>query len=199
MSELLVHRAREGDERALRELYEAHRGPILRLAYAILGDRDEAEDVMQDVMIYALTHLDRFDPERGSFGTWAHAIAVSRCRDRLRRAKVRLRHLTAAWSGSEGGHGDPEAVFSRLDAARRIAPALAQLTPRQREAVALRDIQDLSLQEMADVLGVPLRTAQARLHSAHAALRRSLSDPASNETPAAGSLPDGLVKEPDGG
>lgn len=202
MIDPLVLRARDGSEAALRELYESHRGAIMRLAYAVLGDRDEAEDVMQDVMVYALTHLDRYDPARGAFGTWLHAMAVSRCRDRIRRAKVRLRHLAAAWGSVEPHAVDPDEGLSRLDAARRIGPALAKLTPRQREAIALRDVEGMTLPEMAVALDVPLRTAQARLHSAHTALRRILAEePEPPYAPSgAGDLPtDALLPEPDGG
>jgi RNA polymerase sigma-70 factor (ECF subfamily) len=72
----VMDRARAGDEAALRALYEEHRGPVMRLALAILGDENEAEDVMQDVLVYARTHLDRYDARRGALGTWLHMLAV---------------------------------------------------------------------------------------------------------------------------
>lgn len=61
MTRELITKARSGDEAALRSLYETYRGRVMRLAFALLGDMDDAEDMMQDVMVYALTHLEAYD------------------------------------------------------------------------------------------------------------------------------------------
>lgn len=170
----LIERARQGDETALRWLYETHRPRIQRLAVSLLGDGDEADDVMQDVMIYALRHLDRYQPERAAFGTWLHAIAVSRCRDRGRRAQRGLAGLRAWWVGHGEPTADPEDRVPAIDAAGALGPALATLTPLQREALALRAVSELSFQEIGEALGIPLRTAQTRVAGALAALRRAM-------------------------
>jgi RNA polymerase sigma-70 factor, ECF subfamily len=179
MSADLLQRARAGDEAALRSLYEEHRPRVLRLAFALLGDADEAEDVMQDVMVYALTHLDRYDPERAAFPTWLHTIVVSRCRDRYRRQAVSLRRIAEWWGERHEPHGaGPDAEIERIDARDQVGRALKRLTPLQREALVLREVEDLTFEEIGRVLGVPLRTAQARVASAHMALRRALPGPA---------------------
>ena len=167
-------RARSGDQAALRELYEAHRGRVLRLAFAVLGDADEAEDVMQDVMVYALTHLDSYDPDKAAFGTWLHTITISRSRDRLRRQRVRLSRLASLWRNSDGRAPDPAEGVTALDASSVLRAGLGSLTATQREALALRFLEEMSFEEMGQVLGVPMRTAQARVNSATLALRRSL-------------------------
>ena len=209
MSDDLLARARAGDEQALRLLYEGSRARVLRLAYSLLGDVDEAEDVMQDTLVYALTHLDRYDEDRAAFSTWLHTITVNRCRDRLRHRRTSLRRVAewlrradrpvsresrrgymapvddpihassrphAGGAAVEGDAGDRREPIDLdgLDAADRIGAALRRLTPLQREALVLREIEGLSFQELADVLNVPLRTAQARVTSAHAAMRRAL-------------------------
>jgi RNA polymerase sigma-70 factor (ECF subfamily) len=171
----VIRRARSGDEAALRTLYETHRPRVMRLAYSLLGDADEAEDVTQDVLIYALNKLDRYDPSRAAFTTWLHMITVSRCRDRARRARTALASVTGWLRGSRDQVApDPESRLDRLDAASRIGPALAKLTPLQREALVLREVEELSFAEIGTVLDVPMRTAQARVTSAYAALRQSL-------------------------
>jgi RNA polymerase sigma-70 factor (ECF subfamily) len=175
LSDKLLQRARSGDEAALRLFYEEHRPRVLRLAYSLLGDADEAEDVMQDVMAYALTHLGRYDPQRAAFATWLHTITVNRCRDRARRERLGWQYLARWLRGQrERVTPGPEADLDRLDAADRAGRALAGLTPRQREAIVLREVEGLTYEEIGQVLGVPMRTAQARVASAHAAMRRTL-------------------------
>ncbi len=147
----------------------------MRLAYSILGDADEAEDVTQDVLIYALKRLESYDDSRSAFTTWLHMITVSRCRDRARRARSALSTLSSWVRGPRvPSVSDPEGGLDRLDAAARIGPALAKLTPLQREALVLREVEELSFAEIGTVLGVPMRTAQARVTSAYAALRQAL-------------------------
>jgi RNA polymerase sigma factor (sigma-70 family) len=172
----LLQRARAGHEAAQRELYEAHRARVLRLAYALLGDADDAEDVMQDVMVYALTNLNRYDPSRAALSTWLHTITLSRCRDRARRRRMGLRRVTDWLQGraEDAVEVGPEANLERFDARLRVGQALSRLTRVQREAIVLREVVELTFEEMATVLGVPLRTAQARVTSAHAAVRRQL-------------------------
>gem|GEM_PF-519573 len=181
----LIARARQGDEAALRWLYETHRTRIHRLAVTLLGDGDEADDVVQDVMIYALRNLDRYQSERAAFGTWLHTVTVSRCRDRGRRARRGAAGLRAWWSSNGEEAVDPEDNVARIDARGALGPALASLTPLQREALALRAVSELSFQEIGDALGIPLRTAQTRVTGAIAALRRALSTHSAPPTAAA--------------
>lgn len=174
MTDDLLQRARVGDEAALRQIYERHRPRVLRLAYALLGDADEAEDVMQDVLVYALTHLDRFDPDRGQFSTWLHTIALNRCRDRLRRRRFAFRRIAEWVTGWSGASLEHDEAIGQIEEHDLLARALAQLTERQREALVLRAVEGLSLAELGEVLGVPLRTAQARLRAAILAMRQAL-------------------------
>lgn len=169
----LIQRARSRDEAALRQLYERHRQPVFRLAYGILRDQDEAEDVMQDVMVHALTHLERYDSERGAFSTWLHTITVNRCRDKLRRRRLHERLFGWLRHGDVEEPTTPAPDVEHVDTDRRVAQALGALTHLQREALVLREVEELSLAELGEVLGVPLRTAQARVNSAAAALRRA--------------------------
>jgi RNA polymerase sigma-70 factor (ECF subfamily) len=173
----LIERARSGDEAALRKLYEEQRPRVMRLAFALLGDAAEAEDVMQDVLVYALTNLDQYDPDRGSFATWVNTIALSRTRDRGRRLRRQLTHLRDSFFGlPTRTENEPHRAIEAVDAAAAVGPALAKLTRIQREAIVLREVEGLSFREIGEQLGIPMRTAQARVTSAHSALRKALQD-----------------------
>ena len=75
MSDQLIQRwQKNGDEQAAEGLYRAHCERVYRLAYALLGDGDDAEEVMQDSLVYALTRINLYDPQRASFTTWLHTI-----------------------------------------------------------------------------------------------------------------------------
>lgn len=191
----LITRAKQGDEAALRWLYETYRTRIHRLAVTLLGDGDEADDVVQDVMIYALRNIDRYQSERAAFGTWLHTMTVSRCRDRGRRARRGATGLRAWWASHGEEAVDPEDSVGRIDARGVLGPALASLTPLQREALALRAVSDLSFQEIGDALGIPLRTAQTRVTGALAALRRALS--AHSDPPASASVAPPSTRPPE--
>ena len=158
--EALIQHARTGDERALADLYDASRGRAFRLALALLGDPEAAEEVMQDALHYALANLQRFDPARSAWTTWLHTITVSRCRDYARRRRWSLApliHSILSREPSPGRLAEIQEITGTLHA------ALLRLSPKLREAVALRFLDDLSFVEMAQILGCPDRTAQSRV------------------------------------
>jgi len=178
MSEHLVQRwLKQGDEPAAEAIYRAHHERVFRLAYALLGDRRDAEEVMQDTLVYALTRAAQFDPQRASFTTWLHIITVSRCRDRQRRKRVPSVPLSS-WLGSGGDAPDratgPEgAAISRQDH-HELWQALDQLSPKLREALVLRYWSGHTYQEMSQILNCPLQTAQSRVRLAYERLRQLL-------------------------
>ncbi len=175
--DLLIRRWQAGDERAAEALYDHHRDLVFRLAYGLLGEPADAEEVAQDALAYALTRIARYDPQRGSFVTWLHAITVSRCRDRQRRRRSPSLSLTA-WL--QRGHCLPDPA---LDAERHMIlqetrsdvwNAVQALSPLLREAILLRYWAGHTYREMAEILGCPLRTAQSRVRLAYQRLRAAL-------------------------
>ncbi len=179
MSEHLIQRwLTRGDESAAEALYQAHHARVYRLAFGLLGDRDEAEEVMQDVMVYALTHLDRYEPRRAAFTTWLYTITVSRCRDRGRRKALPSVSL-GGWLRNGGDVASAAAGPERAAIAREerheLWRALDQLSPKLREAVVLRYWGGHTYQEIAHILGCPLPTAQSRVRLAYERLRELLS------------------------
>jgi RNA polymerase sigma-70 factor (ECF subfamily) len=173
----LIVRWQGGDEHAAEALYSYHRDRTFRLAYGLLGNQDDAEEVAQDALAYALTNIDRYDPERGSFGTWLHVIAVSRCRDRQRRQRPSLSSLTA-WLREEDDVADPtpnqERRVIRAETRGEIWEAIQGLSPRLREAVVLRYWAGHTYAEIARIMKCPVPTAQSRIRLAYQRLRAIL-------------------------
>jgi RNA polymerase sigma-70 factor (ECF subfamily) len=173
----LIVRWQGGDEYAAEALYSYHRDRTFRLAYGLLGNRSDAEEVAQDALAYALTNIDRYDSERGSFGTWLHVITVSRCRDRQRRRRLSLSSLTA-WLTRGGDVLDPapgqERRVIRAETRSEILEAVQNLSPRLREAILLRYWAGHTYQEMAKIMNCPVPTAQSRVRLAYQRLRAAL-------------------------
>lgn len=166
-----------GDERAAGELYHAYHERVYRLAYALLGDTADAEEVMQDTMVYALTRIRLYDPQRASFTTWLHTITVSRCRDRKRRKhlpKVPLGDRMGSQSDLANSGSGPEAMTIVRESQNEVWQALEQLSPKLREAIVLRYWSGYTYQEMAQILRCPLPTAQSRVRLAYEQLRKAL-------------------------
>jgi RNA polymerase sigma-70 factor (ECF subfamily) len=184
MSEQLIQRWLEGDKTAAAALYQAHHADIYRLAYALLGDSTDANQIMQDVMVYALTHLDRYDPQRSTLITQLHAITVNRCRNH-RRQKLPLdrRDGNAEVDSATLSLGDTN---TNQENGNKLWRALDQLSPNLREALVLCYWGGHSYQEIAQILGCPLSTAQSRVLLAYEQLRGLLTragTPALREQP----------------
>lgn len=173
----LVLRARKGDRLAQEELARRHRRPMYFLALQLLGNPDDAMDVVQDALVRFLTTIHRFDPKR-PVRPWLYRIVRNRVIDLARRRKVR-KHDSIDDFDSEGNLKlvlpDPDVDLER-DAGRsqlraRLFRALAELSPKQREIVVMRDYQDLSYKEIASTLDIPIGTVMSRLHGARKRLR----------------------------
>ena len=175
--EALIQRWLSGDESAAEAIYNHSRGTTFGLAYALLDNSADAEEVTQDVLAYALSHIDRYDPQRARFTTWLHTITVSRCRNRRRRHVLPSVPLFA-WLEGENDTADSafdlEASAMQQDARDEVWAAIHSLSQPLREAILLRHWADYSYQEMAQILGCPLRTVQSRVRLAHQQLKSKL-------------------------
>lgn len=173
----LIERWQAGDERAAETLYNHYRQPIFWLAYLMLGDSGDAEEVAQDALTYALINIDRYDAERASFKSWLHTIAISRCRDKRRRKYLPRLSLTVWLQRGEDIPDNavlPEQTAVQHETNSQIWQAVQRLKPSLREAILLRHWAGHSYKEMALILGCPTRTAQSRVRLAHERLRQEL-------------------------
>ncbi len=176
-TDALIQRWREGDQSAAEALYDRCRDSTFRLAYGLLGNVAEAEDAAQDALTYVLVHIERYEPERAAFSTWLHMIVVSRCRDRLRSRRLRLL-LWQRWWAQEGPPASParppESAAVHAQERSEVLLAVQALSQPLREAILLRFWAGHTYQEMAQIMGCPLRTAQSRVRLACQRLRQIL-------------------------
>jgi RNA polymerase sigma-70 factor (ECF subfamily) len=172
----LIDRAGRGDQAACAALYQRFVHPTYRLAYGVLLDEQDAEEVVQDTFAYAIRNLDRFDPDRSAFRTWLYTITMSRCRNKRRRRWLPTINLAEVADWLPGGEAHPETVAEQRGVRDAVMEALRALTPKLREAVVLRYFDGLSYREMAAVLGCPQKTAESRVRLAHNTLYRLLAD-----------------------
>lgn len=167
----LVGKARGGDTEALEVLIRRHRSRVYRVALRILGDRQDAEDVTQEVLIQVVTGLAGF-AGGSSFTTWLYRIVVNRSlnHQRARRPTVPL-EVDGRSLGGPPSSGPEDLVIARQRAAATAA-AIAVLPDAQRAVFVLHQMEGLTYQEVAAILTVPEATVRGRLARA----RRSLFD-----------------------
>ena len=176
----LERRLKAGDERALGELYDLVAPWILGLAFRILQDEDEAEEVVSDVFVQAWSHIDQHDGARGPLVPWILSIARNRSLDALRRRRrwwrksALLEQAHAVEGGDLAAAAPHEAAVPGWPLHREVHAALAALSEEQRRVVVLSYFEGLSHQEIARRLHQPLGTVKTRLRMAHHELTAGL-------------------------
>jgi RNA polymerase sigma-70 factor (ECF subfamily) len=158
---------------ALAALYDRHAGYALGIAQRILGDRAEAEEVVQDVFWQLWSSRLRYDERRGKFTTWLFTVARNRAVDRLRRRASRPTGEPDLMDGL-AGHDDALGRVIEGERKRSVLAALEQLSPGQREAIELSFYRGLTHSEIAQETGEPLGTVKSRMSRALVALRDAL-------------------------
>ena len=169
----LVTRAAAGDRAAFGVLVERYAGVARRVARAVLGNPEDADDAAQDAMLSALVKLDQYDPRR-PFGPWLLRIVSNAATDRRRRRTVRRVEPLDPWLAAGGPRPDTAAEQRALG--ERLRQALAELPERRRVAVVLFDVEGYSHAEIAGVLGIPEGTVRSEVFHARRRLRALLVD-----------------------
>src|SRR5216110_2559134 len=161
----LVARVRAGDRAAFGVLAERYAGVARRVARAVLGDPDDADDAAQDALLSALVKLAQYDPRR-PFGPWLLRIVANAATDRRRRRKVRRLEPALVAGGRR-----PDAATEQRALSERLRRALAELSERRRMAVVLFDVEGYSHAEIAGILGIPEGTVRSEVFHARRRLR----------------------------
>jgi RNA polymerase sigma-70 factor (ECF subfamily) len=169
----LLQRIRRGDEAALAALYDRHARFVASIALRILGDRELAEEVVQDTFLRGWHHVDSYDPSRGQVVAWLLGIARNRAIDMLRSRSHRARRRELS-NLSETTPSD-DADFSDAVALREVMThAMSSLPTDQRQIIELAYYGGLSQAEIARQLGLPLGTVKSRTRSGMEKLRVEL-------------------------
>jgi RNA polymerase sigma-70 factor (ECF subfamily) len=174
----LIHRIASGDGEALTRLFDLHSPVALGLLVRILGDRAEAEEVLQEVFLQVWTQADRYDAARSTPRGWLLMLARSRALDRLRRRDARRRREEeSAEEEARLAPIEPEGA-ERLEAAERqsrVSSALGALSPEQRRCIELAFYEGLTHTQIAERLKAPLGTVKSRILLGMSKLRQVLS------------------------
>jgi RNA polymerase sigma-70 factor (ECF subfamily) len=174
----LVRRCLAGDEKAYRELVERYQGQVYSLALRMVRRAEDAEDLTQETFVRMFRALSRYDLER-PFAAWLFTIASRLCIDHIRRRKVSPISLTQRERESDEEYEievedpglKPDEAAAHAEEGRRTSALIEGLPPHYRIVVLLRHVQDLSYEEIAEALHLPLGTVKARIHRARALLR----------------------------
>ena len=175
----LVERLRAGDEDAFRLLIDRFDAPLRRVARTYVATDAAADEVVQDTWLGVLRGIDRFE-QRSSLKTWIFRIALNHCRDRLSRFRPPMQPIAEepdddAFTVRLTDPGrDPESLAVAADESRRVSRCLARVPHAFREAVVLRDLEGLSYEEIAEVLGVRMGTVRSRIARGREQLRTLL-------------------------
>ena len=176
-----IRRCKRGEEDAFQEILGRYRGPIYNLCYRMARNPEDARDLAQEVFIKVFSLLDRFD-EGYAFSSWLFRIATNHCIDHLRRNRLRFLSL----DGTTGPDGEeyefqvaadtpePDEVLQRKEALERLEEVIAELPPHYKAITLLRHDQQLSYEEIAEVLQLPLGTVKARIHRARNLVQQML-------------------------
>jgi RNA polymerase sigma-70 factor (ECF subfamily) len=177
----LLSAARRGHQAAFGKLCERHAKRIYHTTFRVTRNREDAEDALQGSFLSAFVHLRNFDG-RSSFSTWLTRIAINAALMKLRKNRgsreIPMDELAGtqdAWVRFEPAdwHPDPEENYARQERQRVVAGAVSGLRPSLRNVIEIRELQESSMRETAERLGISLAAAKGRLFHAKAALRKT--------------------------
>lgn len=171
----LAQGLRRGSPDALAEVYRLHGAAVHRLCLRILGRATEAEDATQEVFVRLLERASTFEG-RSALRTWIHRLTVNHCLHRLE--KERRRDAEALPTDLLSGDPSPVEAAERGESRERLATLLARLPIDLRVALVLREIEQLSVREIAETLGIPEGTVLSRLFRARERLSAWVAPPA---------------------
>lgn len=171
----------KGDQDAYGEIVEIYKDKVFQLCYRMLGNRHESEDIAQEAFIRAFINIQSFNIDL-KFSTWLYRIATNLCIDRIRKKKPDF-FLDAEVAGTDGltmyshipSKSDmPEKELESLELEETIQREIMRLPDKYRTVIVLKYIDELSLNEISEVLNLPIGTVKTRIHRGREALRKQL-------------------------
>jgi len=182
----IVERLKARDEQAFNEVVREFERRVFGLVYRMVGNRAEAEDLAQEVFVQVFRAIDQFRGE-SKLSTWILRIAANLCMNRnqyLRRRHSQHQYcidsfgdrsaMTGAKGTTAGTIDRPDDIVAGLQMERILQDAISRLDPEFRDALILRDVEDMSHEEIAEVTGVAVGTVKSRIHRARERLRDAI-------------------------
>ena len=175
--ETLIQRCLQGDQAAWDAIVRMYWRKVFNVAYKFVGKHDEAEDLAQEIFLKIFKSLDTFD-RRANFQTWLVSVSRNLCIDHYRSVRKERQTIDRTVDSSELSPAStdpgPMAALEERDRLTLLREALAALPEALRTAVLMRDIHELSYQEIADRLGLPQGTVKSRINRGRAELARQI-------------------------
>jgi RNA polymerase sigma-70 factor, ECF subfamily len=181
----LVARARQGSEKAYRELLGRYQRPVFSIVFRMVRDRERAEDLAQETFVRVFNNIDKYDP-RFKFSSWIFKIATNLTIDSIRRKEV----PTVSIDGSRNAvtadqveatsimlvsdDENPEELLEARQLGAEIERGIDRLRPEYRTAILLRHVEGRPYEEIAEIMSVPLGTVKTYIHRARHELRETL-------------------------
>lgn len=182
---LLIRKLRERDEKAFREIVELYGNQVYNLTFRMIGNREEAEDLSQEVFITVFKSIDSFRGD-SKFSTWLYRVTANHCKNRIK--YLARRHDRGKAEYDEGVAREavdgqlsapspsprPDKHLEGMQLERLMQDAIATLDEDHRLVILLRDVEELSYEEICTITGLPDGTVKSRLHRARLALRKKI-------------------------
>ena len=163
----------KGDQRGFSGLYNRYKNRVFGFLVRMTGDREIAEDLLQDTFFAAMRNANQFDRQR-NFLSWIFGIAHKRTIDYFRHVKVENEHQADTDKSVGRGANTPDIDFSNMQVRGYINEALKTLDPMQREVFLLREVGDVPFKEIAQIMNCPINTALGRMRLALKNIRKEL-------------------------
>lgn len=173
----------KGDQNAYADIVNLYQHKLYQICYRMLGNKQEAEDIAQEAFVRAFINLHSYDQKR-KFSTWLYRIATNLCIDRIRKKKPDY-YLDAEVAGTEGldmysqiavDEQLPEEAVEQMELQERVQYEISRLPDKYRSVIVLKYIEELSLQEISEILDMPIGTVKTRIHRGREALRKQLNN-----------------------
>ena len=171
----LVSRCQQGDENSVKELFSRYHEKVYRVAYGVVTNREDALDIVQEVFFNVFRSIKNFKG-KSSFYTYIYRMAMNTAIDYSRKVKRFPTSSIDEKGGqpSDGAEKRPDSILLGKELDEKLNAAMAKLPKDQRAAIIYRDLEGLSYQEMAEVMGCSIGTVMSRLHYARKRMRELL-------------------------
>jgi len=181
----LVARCKNGDMSAFDLIVRKHKVPLINFAYRFIGDRDTAEDLVQETFVRVYKNIKRYRKDTASFRTWMYRIAANLCKNELRNRSTRSKILVNSAIGAQSSGNlmeealddsmGPDLQLEEKELQRVLAQAISRLPEKLRISIILRDIEGMTYEEISRIINRPVGTVKSRLNRARLMLKDKMS------------------------